>query len=157
MRKLVTVFLCMVLSILQINAQNRTITGKITDTDGKPVAGASVLLKGTTKGVSADEKGAYSISIPTTTKTLVVTGIGFTTREMSVGAGNVVNVTLVSSDKNLEEVVVTGYSTKKKAEFTGATSRVSSKQIEQIPIASFEQILQGRAPGLYSIKLFIDL
>jgi TonB-linked SusC/RagA family outer membrane protein len=139
----------MVLSILQINAQNRTITGKITDTDGKPVAGASVLLKGTTKGVSADEKGAYSISIPTTTKTLVVTGIGFTTREMSVGAGNVVNVTLVSSDKNLEEVVVTGYSTKKKAEFTGATSRVSSKQIEQIPIASFEQILQGRAPGLY--------
>ena len=149
MRKLVTVFLCMVLSILQINAQNRTITGKITDTDGKPVAGASVLLKGTTKGVSADEKGAYSISIPTTTKTLVVTGIGFTTREMSVGAGNVVNVTLVSSDKNLEEVVVTGYSTKKKAEFTGATSRVSSKQIEQIPIASFEQILQGRAPGLY--------
>ncbi len=149
MRKLVTVFLCVVLSILQINAQNRTITGKITDTDGKPVSGASVLLKGSTKGVSADEQGAYSISIPTTAKTLVVTGVGFTTREMTVGTSNVVNVTMVSSDKNLEEVVVTGYSTKKKAEFTGASSRVSSKQIEQVPVASFEQILQGRAPGLY--------
>ncbi len=149
MRKLVTVFLCMVLSVLHLNAQNRTITGKVTDTDGKPVSGASVLVKGTNKGVSADEQGAFSITTPATTKTLIISGIGFASREVTVGTNIVINVTLVSSDKNLEEIVVTGYSTKKKSEFTGATSRVSSKQIEQVPIASFEQILQGRAPGLY--------
>jgi TonB-linked SusC/RagA family outer membrane protein len=139
----------MVLSILQTNAQNRTITGKVTDTDGKPVQGASVLVKGTTKGVSADEKGAFSLSVPTSSKTLSISGVGFASREVTIGTNNVINVTLVSLDKNLEDVVVTGYSSKKKAEFTGASSRVGAKQIEQVPIATFEQILQGRAPGLY--------
>lgn len=149
MRKLVTVFLCVVLSVLQLNAQNRTITGKITDPDGKPVSGASVLIKGSTFGVSANELGVYSISISPTAKTLVFSGVGLSTKEISIGSNNVLNATLISIDKDLEEVVVTGYSTKKKSEFTGATSRVSSKQIEQVPIATFEQILQGRAPGLY--------
>ncbi len=149
MRKLVTVFLFGVCMVLQLQAQNRIIVGKITDAGGSAVPRATVLIKGSAKGVSANEQGVYSIEITAASKSLVFSSVGFLDKEISIGSSNSINIVLISSDKNLEDVVVTGYSTKKKSEFTGATSRVSSKQIEQVPIASFEQILQGRAPGLY--------
>jgi TonB-linked SusC/RagA family outer membrane protein len=141
MRKLVTLIMCAVLSALQLQAQNRTITGKITDETGKAIPGASVLVKGTTLGTNTKEDGTYSLSIPTS--------INFGKKEINLSSSNDLSISLKSSIDNLDEVVVTGYSTKKKSEFTGATSRVSAKQIEQVPIATFEQILQGRAPGLY--------
>ena len=76
MRKLVTVFLCVFFALCQLAAQNKTITGKVTDAEGKPVAGASVQVKGTKQGVSANDAGIFTISVPTTATTLSISGVG---------------------------------------------------------------------------------
>ncbi len=148
MRKFITMVLCAMLALPQVWAQSRVVTGKVTDQrSGQPLAGVTV-----SAGVSnalSDATGDYKITIPAGARTLVFSFVGFANREMTIGSGNVINVSLSPESKSLEEVVVTGYSTKKRVDFTGAAAKVASKQIEQVPIASFEQILQGRAPGLY--------
>ncbi len=148
MRKLVTVFLCMVLIALQLNAQNRTITGKITDPDGKSIAGASVRVKGTTQGVSSNDEGAFSISVPTSAKTLLVSYIGMQEQEVKIGTTATLNVQLQPGDKSLDEVVVVGYQSVKKKDLNGAISVIGNKELAQKPISNFTQLLQGKTAGL---------
>ena len=148
MRKLVTVFLCLVLSALQLNAQNKTISGKITDADGKSVAGASVRVKGTTQGVSSNDQGVFTISVPTSTKTLLVSYIGMQEQEAKIGTTSTLNVQLQPGDKSLDEVVVVGYQSVKKKDLNGAVSTVSNKELAQKPISNFTQLLQGKSAGL---------
>jgi len=135
--------------VLNATAQDRRVTGNLKDEKGTPVVNASVVVKGTARGSVTDANGDFSLSVPSNARTLVISGVGLTTQEVSLGSRTNFSVVMISSDLSMEEVVVTGYSVKKKTEFTGAASKVTSKQIEQVPLASFEQILQGRAPGLY--------
>ncbi|NER14968.1 SusC/RagA family TonB-linked outer membrane protein [Leptobacterium flavescens] len=128
-------------------AQQKTVTGTITDQDGLPLPGANILVKGTTRGQQSDFDGNYSIQV-SVGQVLVFSYIGQLTVERTVGAANVINVQLLQDAEVLDEVVVLGYGTKSVAKVSAAVSSVSSEQIEQVPIASFEQILQGRAPGL---------
>lgn len=148
MRKLVTLFLCVVLSALQLSAQNRTITGKITDPDGKSIAGASVRVKGTTQGVSANDQGAFTISVPTSAKTLLVSYIGMQEQEVKIGTTPTLNVQLLPVDKSLDEVVVVGYQAVKRKDLNGAISTIGSKELAQKPISNFTQLLQGKTAGL---------
>ena len=147
MRKLVTVFLCMVLTSLQLNAQNRTITGKITDEKGNPISSASVIVKGTSIGTTSKEDGRYSLSVPATAKELVISALNVVKKEVKIDK-NVIDITLKAAVESLDEVVVTGYSREKKSQFTGAATVVGSKSIETVPVGSFEQTLQGRVPGM---------
>ena len=150
MRKLVSMSFVLLLTIMQAFAQERTVKGKVTDEKGgTPLQGVSVTVKGTIIGTTTNADGSFQLKIPANAKTLVFSYVNYQLVEVLVRNNENINVTMSSADKSLQEVVVTGYSTKKKSEFTGASSRVSAKQIEQVPIASFEQILQGRAPGLY--------
>lgn len=148
MRKFVTVFLCLVLSLIKLQAQNRTITGKITDADGKPVAGASVQVKGLKQGVAANEQGVFSISVPTSAKTLLISSIGFQEQEVRIGSQSSMNVQLAAGDKSLDEVVVVGYQSIKRKDLNGAVSVVGSKELAQKPISNFTQLLQGKSSGL---------
>ncbi|TAE17074.1 MAG: SusC/RagA family TonB-linked outer membrane protein [Bacteroidetes bacterium] len=148
MRKLLTL-LCVCLLSLQLFAQTKRVSGKITDKNGKPLSGVSILVKGTTVGTLTNDDGSYVLNVPANGKTLVVSSVNFETQEITLGTKNTISVTLASSDQSLDDVVVTGYSRKKRTEFTGSSSKVEAKAIEQVPMASFEQILQGRVPGLY--------
>lgn len=147
MRKLVLI--CGVLFLALQAAAQRTVTGTVTDEKGLPLPKVSVTVKGTTTGTVTKEDGTYSLVVPATGKTLVFSSVNLEKLEMAIGSASNYNVTMKASDRTMDEVVVTGYSTKRRTDFTGASSKVAAKQIEQIPIASFEQILQGRAPGLY--------
>ncbi len=148
MRKLVTVFLCLLFSLFQLQAQNRTVTGTVTDESGKPVSGASVLVKGTSTGTLTKENGSYSLSVPSTATALVISGLNLAPKEVKLGKGNTVNVSLSSTVENLDEVVVTGYAREKKTQFAGAAAVLSGKVVETVPVGSFDQALQGRVPGM---------
>ena len=129
------------------NAQN-TRSGTVTDSKTKEaVIGASVKVKGTTNGVSTDGDGKFTINAPQSS-VLVISGIGYTTEQVTVGSSNVINVSLDPSDVSLSEVVVVGYGTQKRTTLTGAIASVSSKTLSEISAPSVEQSLQGRVTGL---------
>lgn len=148
MRKMLLLATCTLLLCVHVLAQTRTVSGKVNDPDGVPVANASVLVKGSSLGTTTDLDGTFSLTVPTTAKALVISAINMETMEVSIENRNVVSVTLRFSDRDLQEVVVTGYNTQKKSEYVGAATKIDKKEIELVPIGSFDQILQGRAPGL---------
>ncbi|WP_246849933.1 MULTISPECIES: SusC/RagA family TonB-linked outer membrane protein [Rufibacter] len=130
------------------NAVDVNVTGKVTSETGEPLIGVSVVLKGTATGTSTDISGNYSIAVPDNGGTLVFSYIGFVSKEVPVGSNNVMNVTLVSDARALEEVVVVGYGTQKKSVVTGAISSVKAADLEGLPVTRVEQALQGRTSGL---------
>jgi TonB-linked SusC/RagA family outer membrane protein len=148
MRKLVTVLLCLFFAVFQLAAQNKTITGKVTDAEGKPVAGASVQVKGTKQGVSANDAGIYSINVPASATTLIISGVGLASQDVKIGSNNVLNVSMVASNKDLDEVVVVAYGTAKKSTNTGSQGVVGAKDIAQRPISNVNQALEGAIPGV---------
>jgi len=129
----------------------RTVSGKVTDEGGEGLPGVNVVIKGTTTGVTTDLDGNYKISIADDNAILVFSSVGMTTQEMSVGARSIIDLGMSLDTKQLQEVVVTGYGTPQDLRRSvAAISSVSSQKIEQIPIGSFANILQGNAAGLLS-------
>jgi len=139
--------LLLLLSI-QIFAQDRTISGKVTSSeDGLGIPGASVAIKGTTRGTATDVDGNYKITV-SGSAVLTITSVGYLTQDVTVGTRAQVDVTLAADTKSLKEVVVVGYGTQKKSQMTGAISSVGAKQIQELPITNARQALQGRAAGV---------
>ncbi|MEO8173301.1 MAG: TonB-dependent receptor plug domain-containing protein, partial [Sediminibacterium sp.] len=148
MRKLLTMLLCVVFAATQVSAQTRTLKGRVTDDKGSPVANVTVTVKGTTTGTTTNATGDFTIGVAPAAKTLVIRSLGFATQEIAITSSTNYGVSLKPAAENLEEVVVTGYSREKKGQFTGAATVISSKAIETVPVGSFDQALQGRAPGM---------
>lgn len=133
-------------------AQTIRITGTVTDArDGGTLPGVSVLIKGTTTGVVTDFNGNYSLDAPSNA-TLVFSYVGYTTRELAVGGRTVINIALESALVGLEEVVVVAYGTQRRESVTGSVGVVNAQAIEQIPLASFDQILQGQSAGVSAVS-----
>src|SRR4030095_35353 len=107
MRKVVMLIMAIVLSISHLWAQQRTITGKVTDDKGAPIPGASIAAKGTNTGTTSNADGVFSITVPAKATTLVVSSINMQDVEIDIGNQSVLNVTMQTSAKNLQEVVVT--------------------------------------------------
>ncbi|MFT3749650.1 MAG: TonB-dependent receptor [Agriterribacter sp.] len=129
-------------------AQNKTITGKITDELSEPVAGATVIVKGSKTGTTTNETGVFTLSVPASAKILIVSSVGFGSKEVTI-TGDIINVTLEKmANANLEEVVVVGYGTQKKKVVTGSISSVKAKDLENVPNGRIEQSLQGRVSGV---------
>ena len=129
-------------------AQVQVVTGKITDSkDGTPLAGATVQAKGHTDVTISDAAGNFRLSIPATTKTLVISHVSYKSTEVSVTDG-AMDIKLDKSDQVLSEVMVVGYGTKIKREVTSSVSKVSSRDFQNLPLPSFESALQGRASGV---------
>jgi TonB-linked SusC/RagA family outer membrane protein len=132
-------------------AQNLTITGKVTSEDdptGMP--GANVLLKGTSTGTVTDITGSYSLEVPDTESVLVFSSIGFVQAEVTVGNNTVIDMVMVADITALEEIVVTGYGSQKRATITGSVGSVKSEELTQRPVANTTDLLQGRVAGLYT-------
>ena len=147
MRKLAWMLSLLLFVSLQMFAQDRTVTGKVTDENGTPIANASVLVKGGTKGTKTNSDGSFKIVVASSARQLVVSSVGFETITVII-TGGVQTIQMKASAGELSGVVVTGYSKVKKSEYVGSASRIDKKAIENIPTGSFDQVLQGRAPGL---------
>jgi TonB-linked SusC/RagA family outer membrane protein len=138
----------MLLLSIQIFAQDRTVSGKVTSSeDGLGIPGASVAIKGTTRGTATDVDGNYKITV-SGSAVLTITSVGYLTQDVTVGTRAQIDVTLAADTKSLKEVVVVGYGTQKKSQMTGAISSVGAKQIQELPITNARQALQGRAAGV---------
>lgn len=131
-------------------AQTRTITGRVLDENtGEGLPGVTVVLKGTTAGISTSIDGGFSLNVPQTGGTLTFSSVGHVTQERVIGAANNYTVTLTPDNKQLSEVVVTGFGAQQsRAALTGSVASVKAAQIENLPIASVDQALQGRAAGV---------
>lgn len=128
--------------------QPNTITGKITDENGEPLIGATVVIKGTTIGTVTDVNGNYSFSnVPSGDVTLIVSFIGYSQKEVLADGTNV-DIVLDEDIVGLDEVVVIGYGSVKKSDLTGALSQVKSEDIVAYPSLGVTQALQGRAAGV---------
>lgn len=141
-------FTCLLLCSNIIFAQQRTVNGKITDASNQPVLGATVSVKGTTTGTSTDAQGNFTIAVPNGKNVLLVSNVGYEIREVTLKGDNSVNVSLTPSTTTLNDVLVTGYSSQRKKDITGAVSVVKVSEMVAVPTGSAEQQLQGRASGV---------
>lgn len=128
--------------------KSHRITGKVTDINNEPIIGANVVVKGTKNGMITDLNGGFHLDVADKEVTLVVSYIGFTTREVSVAPGDDVRITLREDTTLLEEVIVTGYGTFKKSAYAGSASIVKTDEVKDVPNVSFQQMLEGAAPGV---------
>jgi TonB-dependent starch-binding outer membrane protein SusC len=133
--------------IVQITfAQQQIVSGTVIDESGLPLPGATVIIQGTSTGTSTDFDGNYSINV-SSGQVLVFSYVGYAGQNITVGTSNTIDVQL-APDNELEEVVVVAFGTEKASNVTSAISVVKSESIEQVPVASMDQILQGQAAGL---------
>lgn len=147
MKKVVLLIACMC-SVLFLFAQ-RTITGRVLNEKGEPVPSASVQVRGSTTGTVTGADGRYSLSIPAGARQLEFSNVGMTPQIVDIKEGvSVYSVSLLPTTANLEEVVVTGFSRVRRSEYSGASSKVTEKELKNVPMGSFDQMLQGKAPGL---------
>lgn len=155
-KTLLSAILCLVfaVSVQVVSAQDRTVTGKVTDSkDGSPVSGASVQPKGSKTGTSTKPDGTFSLNVGAGVSELVITSIGYETQTVSVSGKNSVDVSFVASaGSSLNEVVVTGYGTTRKKDLTGSVSSVKAKDFNKGTVTSPDQLIQGKVAGLQIVN-----
>jgi TonB-linked SusC/RagA family outer membrane protein len=130
-------------------SQTKVITGTVVDDKGAPIQGASVAVKGVSKGgTTTDAGGAFTLSVPESAKTLVVSSVGFTQQEIDITGKTSVSVALATSSQSLSDVVVIGYGTARKKDLTGAVSQIASKDFTTGNLANPAQLIAGKVPGV---------
>lgn len=131
--------------------QPAQVSGKVTDSSGAPIVGASVRIKGTTAGTSTDANGNFSLTVPDSA-TLVISSVGFETQEVEVGTQTTINITLNASSSALDQVVVVGYGTQRKRDLTGSVASVKGADLAKQPVQTPTQAMQGRVAGVQVIS-----
>ena len=127
------------------------VSGNISDSDGNPIPGVTIIIDGTTNGTTSDFDGNYSISV-SSDQSLQFSSLGFSTQIIRVGDQSTIDLILQTSAEALDEIVVTGYGTQTKRETTGAISTVKAEDLNIIPSGNIEQQFQGRIPGVTVIS-----
>ena len=127
--------------------QTKHITGKITDVNGEPIIGANVIEKGTTNGIITDIEGNFDLNV-TSSSILQISYIGYLSQEIQVGNKNLFNIKLIEDTQDIDEVVVVGYGTQKKANLTGSVTSVSIKDLTKRQVGQTSMALQGLIPGV---------
>jgi len=141
--------MAMAMCICHAWAQQRTITGKVTDDKGSPISNVSVFIKGSKTGTVTKVDGTYSISIPSAATTLVFSSVNTVEQQVLIAAGqNTADISLKIDEKSLSEVVITGYTRERKREFAGAAGQLQNKLIDAVPVPAIDQMFQGRVSGL---------
>lgn len=128
------------------------VSGTITDKEGVPLPGASIVEKGTTNGTQSDFDGNFSLDVTDENAILEVSYIGYATQEIPINGQNSIVVILQESSEGLEEVVVVGYGTVRKSDVTGAVSTVASEDLTALPVQDVQRALRGRAAGVRVIQ-----
>lgn len=147
MNKLLLLLTILFFMPFSMMAQDKTITGKVTDESGVAVAGVNVTVKGAKKATQTDKDGNFSITVSGKAE-LVFTSVGFTAKTVSVGNAAVVNITLQKAVNTLDDVVVIGYQTVKRKDLLASVSSVGAKDLKDIPINSAAEALNGRLAGV---------
>jgi len=147
LRQFTLLSLCVILTQLAFS-QTKTISGKVSDDKGNPIQGATVTVRGSKAGASTDATGAFKLNIPVSAKTLVISSVGFTQQEITIGTKESFEVSLAAASQALTDVVVIGYSTARKKDLTGSVASVQAKDFNTGVITSPDQLLQGKVPGL---------
>ncbi len=130
------------------NKINRDISGRIVSESGEPIAGASVVVKGTNIGTSTDPGGNFTLQVSQQTVVLVVSSVGYETKEVNVSGSTPVSITLATKSDELDDIVVVGFGTQKKVDVTGAISTIKASDVNQGINQSVPHALQGRASGV---------
>jgi len=125
-----------------------TITGIVTNSSGSPLSGASVIEKGTSNGTTTDAEGRYTLTVKDENAVLLVSMVGYEALEISIRDSNYSNITLKTSEQNMEEVVVVGYGEQKKVSVVAAISTMKATGLRQMPAANIGNAVAGRLPGL---------
>lgn len=129
-------------------AQDKTITGRVTDSTGNGISGVSVTVKGqSSRGTSTAADGRFSISVPNNATTLIFSSVGFATQEAAI-SGNTVSVSLRSASTDLNAVVIIGYGSVRKKDLTGSVTAVNAKDFVKGPITTPEQLIAGKVAGV---------
>lgn len=128
--------------------QQRIVTGNVTDDAGSPLEGVTVFIKGSGIATTSGSDGSYRISVPEGATTLVFTMVGFDPQEQRIPSSRVVNVTMQSAIRDIDEVVVIGYGTVQKSDLTGSVSTIKIEDAAERATSSLEQLLQGRVSGV---------
>ena len=133
-------------------SQQLTVTGTVTDSQtGEAMPGVNIQVKGTTVGTISDMAGKYSLPVPDRDVTLAFSFIGYVTQEIPLNGRTTLDIALVGEIKGLEEVVVVGYGTQRKASLTGSVSTVDAVNLQIAPTINFSTTLAGRLPGLVAV------
>ncbi|WP_439880245.1 SusC/RagA family TonB-linked outer membrane protein [Pontibacter sp. MBLB2868] len=152
-KQLLLSIVLMLALVVQVLAQEaRTVTGQVTsEATGSPLVGVTVVAKGTSIGATTNADGRYSLNVPAGANTLVFSYIGFGSQEINIGSRSTVDIALSQDEQQLSEVVITGYGTTVAKELTGSVARVDASKIEDRPLPSVDQLLQGQVAGLQSV------
>lgn len=132
--------------------QQKSISGKVTDSSAAPLPGVTVLVKGTTTGTITDGNGMFNLSVSENAQILSVSFIGMKAQEIKIGTQSVINIVMTEETFDIEEVVAIGYGMMKRSDLTGAVSKVSSVEMVKLPTSSASQALQGRVAGVRVIN-----
>lgn len=146
-RRMLFAFFSVLLVLGEAYAQNISVTGKVTDSSGEVIPGATVVIKGTQTGTITDADGSFKINA-SPDATLIISFVGFVPAEVPVAGKTKLSVVLKESVIGLEEVVAIGYGTQKKKEVTGAVVQVESEELEKISTADLGTALQGTVAGV---------
>ncbi|RYF45147.1 MAG: SusC/RagA family TonB-linked outer membrane protein, partial [Chitinophagaceae bacterium] len=129
-----------------------TVRGKVTDDRDSAIANVSIVVKGTTNGTTTDQDGNFSLSVPSATSVLVLSGVGYTTQEIALANRTSITARLVTSSSDLQNVIVVGYGTQKKVTVTGAVATVKGTELQKSPTVNLSNALAGRLPGITAIQ-----
>ena len=132
--------------------QQFQINGVVTDSDGNPLPGASIIESGTTNGTTSDFDGNFSLDVSNENSILVISYLGFLTKEIVVDNQTTFSVTLTEDSANLDEIVIVGYGSQKRKELTSAIVTVDSEELNQSSVANISNALVGRLPGLIATQ-----
>ncbi|MHA4811845.1 SusC/RagA family TonB-linked outer membrane protein [Flavitalea flava] len=153
MRKLFVQTVLFMLFAIWAQAQTKEVTGKVTDSTGLPLAGASINIKGARGGTSAGQDGSFRINVPSSAKTLYVSAIGFDRKEVDISGSSMVSVQLNQATRSLNEVVVTALGIKReKRELTNATQTINGDALNRSGTGNALSELEGKASGLTVIN-----
>lgn len=149
----VSCILTILMLVGYLGIAQKTISGVVTNPSTKaPISGATIVLKGRAVGTQTNEQGSFTITVPSASAVLIASATGFVTQEQQVGDKSVVNFELIEGINRLEEVVVTGYTSQRKKDITGAVSVVDVADLKSIPSANATAQLQGRASGVTVVE-----
>ena len=129
-----------------------TVKGTVIDTEGLPVIGAGVTIKGTTTGAAADMDGKFTLTVPAESSVLEVVALGYSTEEITVGKQRNITVVLRDDTQTIEATVVVAYSTQTKATVTGAVTAIDNKALVKAPVADVTNVLAGQMPGVATVQ-----
>jgi len=151
-RKLFSTVLLMVLMVGLAFAQQKSISGKVTDESGASVPGVSVIVKGTTTGTVTNVDGKFTINVPSNSATLIFSFIGMVSQDIQVGQKTAIDVVMKTETVGVEEVVVVGYGVQRKVTATGAVTSTKGADLQKSPTTNMSNSLLGRLPGLTAVS-----